>query len=155
MPVMNHSRSLLVLAGILVASAALAATSKVRVKVALLDGAPVYHRGVFKSAYSDDVDRALVLREFKRERFTLPDWIVEERLQEVMAENFHGDKSALEESLKRSGASMVEYKQFLAEEITLAAFPKFIAMHSAEPDTPAVRARWIASLRKRAKVTLL
>jgi hypothetical protein len=76
---MNHSRFWLVLAGTFVASVALAADG-VRVKVALLDRAPVYHWRAFPSAYHDDVDRALVLREFKREGFTLPEHFVEERL---------------------------------------------------------------------------
>src|SRR6266581_4945595 len=42
-----------------------AGAADARMKVALLDGAPVYHWRVFKSRYSDDIDRALVLREFK------------------------------------------------------------------------------------------
>ena len=35
-----------------------------RVEVARLDGAPVYHWRVFHSHYGDDVDRALILREY-------------------------------------------------------------------------------------------
>jgi hypothetical protein len=152
---MIRSYSFLRVAAIFVTSVALAATSALRVKVALLDGAPVYHWRVFKSVYSDDVDRALVLREFKRQGFTVPERFVEEELQSVIAKNFNGDKTAFEESLKRSGASIAEYKQFLAEELTLVAFPKFIAKHSKEPDSPAARAKWIASLRKSAKITSL
>ena len=152
---MNHRGFLLAFVVPFVASAALAAGSGVRVKVALLDGTPVYHWRVFKSRYSDDVDRALVLREFRRRAFTLADHFVEEALQNEITAQFHGDKVAFEESLKRSGASLADYKQFLAEEITLAAFPKFIAMQSKEPDSPAARAKWIGSLRKSAKITLL
>ena len=152
---MNQSRSLLVVAAILITSVGVAAASDVRVKVALLDGAPVYHWRVFKSAYSDDVDRALVLREFKRQEFTVPERFVEEELQSVIAKNFHGDKAAFDESLKRTGASIAEYKQFLTEELTLAAFPKFIAKHSKEPDSPLASAKWIASLRQGAKITSL
>ena len=139
---------------IIVTPAVLADTTT-RVKVALLDGIPVYHWRVFKSRYADDIDRALVLREFKRQGFTLPDHFVEEALENEIAEKYHGDKATLEQSLERSGASMREYRQFLAEEITLAAFPKFIAKRSKEPDSPAARAKWIASLRKGAKITLL
>lgn len=57
-----------------------ACAADARVKVALLEGAPVYHWRVFKSRYSDDIDRALVLREFKRRGFTLPDKFVEKAL---------------------------------------------------------------------------
>jgi hypothetical protein len=152
---MNYRRFVLAFAGVFVASAALAAAGGVRVKVALLDGAPVYHWRFFKSRYSDDVDRALVLREFKRQGFTLADHFVEEALQNEVTAQFHGDKLRFEESLKRSGASIADYKQFLAEEISLVAFPKFIAKHSKEPDSPAARAKWIESLRPNAKITLL
>jgi hypothetical protein len=78
-----------------------------RVKVALLDGAPVYHWRVFKSRYSDDIDRALVLREFKRRGFTLPDKFVEKALQQEIAEKYNGDKTNLERSLQRAGMTMV------------------------------------------------
>ena len=149
---MKRKSSLLVLATMLVASLPLAASNAVRVKVALLDGAPVYHWRVFRSHYSDDVDRALVLREFKRQGYTLPTHFVEEELQTVITKNFHGDDRAFEESLKRTGASLAEYKQFLAEEITLMAF---VTKQSKEASSPAATAKWIASLRKNAKVTSL
>jgi hypothetical protein len=152
---MNQRPFLLLLAGVFAVSAALAGTSQVRVKVALLDGAPVYHWRVFPSSYRDDVDRALVLREFKRQGFTLPEHFVEEQLQTVITKNFHGDKSALEKSLEQTGTSIDEYKQFLAEEIILTAFLINVAKHSKQPNSPAARAKWIASLRKNAKITLL
>ncbi len=152
---MIRSCSFLSIAAIFVASVALAATSAVRVRVALLDGAPVYHWRVFKSVYSNDLDRALVLRESKRQVFAVPEQFVDEELELVIAENFHDDKTAFEEGLKRSGASIAEFKQFLAEELTLVAFPKFVARHSKAPDSPAARAKWIASLRKSARITSL
>jgi hypothetical protein len=132
-----------------------ACAADARVKVALLDGAPVYHWRVFKSRYSDDIDRALVLREFKRRGFTLPDKFVEEALQREITEKYNGDKTKLERSLQRAGMTMGDYRQFLAEELSLQALPAFIARHSKDDDSPATRAKWIASLRKGANVKLL
>jgi hypothetical protein len=132
-----------------------ACAADARVKVALLDGAPVYHWRVFKSRYSDDIDRALVLREFKRRGFTLPDKFVEKALQQEIAEKYNGDKTMLERSLQRAGMTMGNYRQFLAEELMLQALPIFIARHSKDGDSPAARAKWIASLREGANIKLL
>lgn len=132
-----------------------AGAADARVKVAHLDGAPVYHWRVFKSRYSDDIDRALVLREFKRRGFTLPGKFVEEALQQEITEKYDGDKTKLERSLQRAGMTMADYRQFLAEELMLQALPAFIAKHSKDGDSPAARAKWIASLREGANIKLL
>ena len=126
-----------------------------RVKVALLDGAPVYRWRVFKSRYSDDIDRALVLREFKRRGFTLSDKFVEKALQQEIAEKYNGDKTNLERSLQREDMTIGNYRQFLSEELMLQALPVFIAKHSGGHDSPAARAKWIASLREGANIKLL
>jgi hypothetical protein len=146
--------------GVVVAAAFLifadsASAADARVKVALLDGAPVYHWRVFKSRYSDDIDRALVLREFKRRGFTLPDKFVEEALQQEITEKYSGDKTKLERSLQRAGMTMGNYRQFVAEELMLQALPVFIARHSKDDDSPTARAKWIASLREGANIKLL
>ena len=124
-------------------------------KVALLDGAPVYHWPVFKSQYSDDIDRALVLREFKRRGFTLPDHFVDEALQKEITNKYNGDKAKLEQSLQRVGVTLADYRQFLSEEIILAAYPVFVGRRSKGGDSPAARVKWIASLREGAKIKLL
>jgi threonine dehydrogenase-like Zn-dependent dehydrogenase len=98
-----------VLAAIFLASAASAAAGEARVKVALLDGAPVYHWRVFTSRYSDDIDRALVLREFKRQGFTLPNHFVEEAVQHEITEKYQGSKTSLGQRLQRSGVSLQDY----------------------------------------------
>lgn len=124
-------------------------------KVALLDGAPVYHWRVFKSRYSDDIDRGLVLREFKRRGFALPDKFVEEALQQEITEKYDRDKTKFERSLQRAGMTMGNYRQFLAEELVLHALPVFVAKHPGGHDSPAARAKWVASLREGANIKLL
>jgi hypothetical protein len=152
---MNRTSFVRLGAVVLVACVVSARAAEVRAKVALLDGAPVYHWRVFKSRWADDVDRALVLREFKRQGFTLPDHFIDEALQQEITEKYNGERARLEQSLQNSGASIADYRQFLAEEITLAAFPKFVAKHWKHPDSPAARAKWIASLRAAAKIKWL
>jgi hypothetical protein len=132
-----------------------AGAADARVKVALLDGMPVYHWRVFKSRYSDDIDRALVLREFKRRGFTLPEKYVEGVLQEEITGKYNGDQKKLERSLQRAGMTIGYYRQFLAEEMILAAWPVFLARHLKDGDSPAARAKWIASLRAGANIKLL
>jgi TonB family protein len=128
---------------------------KARIKVALLDGAPVYHWRVFSSSYADDIDRALVLREFKRQGFTLPDHFITEAVQREITEKYQGSKTSLEQDLRRSGVSLQDYREFVAEEIILKALPMNVARHSKWTDSPATRAKWIASLRAGANIKSL
>ena len=152
---MNRRKFLFVLSGLVAAAVVSVAAGDVRVKVALLDGAPVYHWRAFKSHFSDDVDRALVLREFKRQGFTkVPDRFVEQRLQEIITKEFHSDRAAFEDMLKRTGASIAEFKQFVAEEMILVAFP-VIAKREKVADSPAARAEWLVAQRSNVKLILL
>jgi hypothetical protein len=130
---------------------ALARADDTRVKVARLDGAPVFHWRTFKSSYADDIDRAVVLREFQRRGFHLPERFVDEALKLEVARHYGGDENKLQEHLRREGASVRDYRRFLAEELILTALPLQIAQHFQGFS----RVQWIASLRKRAKIERL
>jgi len=119
-----------------------------RVEVARLDGAPVYHWHAFKSQYSDDVDRALVLREFKRQGFTVPDHFVEQALQEEVAGYYGGDEKRLTEKLRQAGVTLQDYKAFIREEMIIGAMIGREAKRTKEFS----RDRWLAALKKHAKI---
>jgi hypothetical protein len=52
-----------------------------RVKVAILDGVPVYCWTAFRSVYRNDIDRALILRDFRRQGKTLPPHFIDEAIE--------------------------------------------------------------------------
>jgi hypothetical protein len=126
-----------------------------RMQVALLDGVPVYHWANFPSVYSDDVDRALILRDFQRQGFLLPESFVDQSLREKIEKDYGGDRGKLIAALQRVGETMTSYRQFTSEEIMLKAMRKreTIVGHDGRP--PISEAEWLASLRKGARVEMI
>jgi hypothetical protein len=105
----------------LVVLAALTRADDARVKVARLDGAPVYHWRVFNSQYGDDVDRALIVRWFDRGGYHLPQHYLDQALAEEVAEHYGGDEKRLTEKLRQSGVTLQDYKAFIGEEMIIGA----------------------------------
>lgn len=119
-----------------------------RIQVARLDGAPVYHWRVFKSQYSDDVDRALILREFNRRGRDAPQRFIDARLAEIVDEQYGGDEKRLIEKLRGAGLTLQDYKAFIREEMIITAM-----IHLEEKHTKGFsRDRWLAALKKNAKI---
>jgi hypothetical protein len=121
-----------------------------RVKVAILDGVPVYHWTAFKSVYRNDIDRALILRDFRRQFNTLPQRFIDEGIEIKIAADFGGDRRKLIEALKREGETFGDFRQFIAEEIILQAMRKRETNRSSRSE-----AEWLASLRKGARIQTL
>jgi hypothetical protein len=126
-----------------------------RVKVAFLDGAPVYHLTVFRSIYPDDVDRALILRAFDRQGYTLPRHFTDEAVQRVIDKDFGGDKGRLIDWLKRNGETIRDFREFITEEIILRAMYWRETQRGKEGRPPVSEAAWLASLRKGAYIQIL
>src|SRR5439155_21190618 len=96
-----------------------------------------------------------VLGKSKGGAFKLPTKFLKKVRQRKITEKYNGDKTNLERSLQHAGKTMGDYRQFLAEEMILAALPVFVARHSKDDDSPATRAEWIASLREGANIKLV
>ena len=126
-----------------------------RVKVALLDGTPVYHWINFPSVYRNDVNRALILRDFQLHGFHLPDQYVDKAVQEKIERDFGGDRAKLLASLERMGESMDSYRQFTGEELIIKAMRKRETEVGHDGRSPIPEAEWLASLRKGAKVQMI
>jgi hypothetical protein len=126
-----------------------------RLKVAILDGMPVYHWTIFKSVYTDDIDRALILRDFHRQGLTLPDHFVDEAIQNTVRKDFGGDQGALIKALKRDNETLAHFRQFTSEEIILRAMRKHETEKKGTNGVSQTEAEWLASLRKGARIQLL
>ena len=79
------------------------------IKVALIDNEPVYYWTNFPSAVHNDVDRALILRDFQRQGFHLPEHFVNEALQKKINQDYGGDSKKLLKDLVRSA----RYRSFI------------------------------------------
>ncbi len=126
-----------------------------RVEVATLDGVPVYHWRAFKSQMPDDVDRALVLREFQRKHFKLPPKLIDDAVRENMVKNAGGDADKFARQLRRQGGSPEDFRLFTSEEITINAMLYANPSGRSADELARMQTQWLADLRTGATVKRL
>ena len=61
-------------------------------------------------ALKDLIDRQLVLQAFKKEKYEIPDHFVEERMHEIIRENFGGDRNTFIKTLEAQNYTLGEFK---------------------------------------------
>jgi peptidyl-prolyl cis-trans isomerase SurA len=73
------------------------------------------------AALKDLIDRQLIVQAFKEEKLSLPDYFVEQRMNEIIRENFGGDRAAFVKTLQAQNYSLGEFKKMELEKIIVAA----------------------------------
>jgi len=68
-------------------------------------------------AVNDLIDRQLILQEFKKNKFTIPDYVVEDRIQAITREEFGGDRAAFIRTLNAQGYTLDRFRQIEMEKI--------------------------------------
>src|SRR5438128_12412434 len=74
-----------------------------------------------EAALKDLIDRQLVLQAFKKEKYEIPDHFVEERMHEIIRENFGGDRNTLIKTLEAQNYTLCEFKQKEMEQMIVQA----------------------------------
>ena len=72
-------------------------------------------------ALKDLIDRRLVIQAFKKEKYEIPDHFVEERMHEIIRENFGGDRATFIKTLEAQEFTLGEFKQKEMESIIVQA----------------------------------
>ena len=72
-------------------------------------------------ALQDLIDRQLIVQHFKKENFQLPDYFVEQRINEIIRENFGGDRNTFIKTLQAQNFSLSEFRKAEYEKIIVAA----------------------------------
>jgi peptidyl-prolyl cis-trans isomerase SurA len=76
------------------------------------------------SAIKDLVDRQLILQEFKKMQekgASIPDYVIDDRLQAVIREEFGGDRAAFVRTLQAQGFTVTRFKEIEREKIIVQA----------------------------------
>ena len=76
---------------------------------------------VRKEALQDLIDRQLIVQEFKKEEYQLPDFLVDQRINDIIRENFGGDRNAFIKTLQAQGYAFSDFKKDEFEKIVVAA----------------------------------
>src|SRR6266480_5357237 len=72
-------------------------------------------------ALKDLIDRQLVIQAFKKEKYEIPDHFVEERMHEIIRENFGGDRNTFIKTLEAQNYTLGEFKQKEMEQMIVQA----------------------------------
>jgi peptidyl-prolyl cis-trans isomerase SurA len=76
---------------------------------------------VREAALKDLIDRQLIVQAFKKEQLSLPDYFVEQRMNDIIRENFNGDRNTFIKTLQAQNYSVSEFKKNEFEKIIVAA----------------------------------
>lgn len=78
-------------------------------------------RAAHDSALQDLIDRELIVQNFKKENFSLPDYFVEQRMNDIIRESFGGDRNTFIKTLQAQNFSLSEFRKEEFEKIIVAA----------------------------------
>jgi len=73
------------------------------------------------AALQDLIDRQLIVQSFHKEKFELPEHFVEERVNDIIREDFGGDRNTFIKTLQAQNYSLTEFKKLEMEKIIVAA----------------------------------
>ena len=69
------------------------------------------------AAINDLIDRSLILQEFKTKGFTIPDYMIDERIQEIIRDSFGGDRQAFLRTLSAQGFTLEKFRDFQKDSV--------------------------------------
>jgi peptidyl-prolyl cis-trans isomerase SurA len=72
-------------------------------------------------ALKDLIDRRLIIQAFKKESYQIPDHIVDQRVHDIIRENFGGDRNTFVKTLEAQNYSLGEFKEKEMERIMVQA----------------------------------
>ena len=76
-------------------------------------------QALYAAALDSLIERRLVLKAADAKKMEIPEWVIDNRIREVVHEMFGGDMNRLEEELSRSKIQMTEYRNTVKEDITV------------------------------------
>ena len=74
-----------------------------------------------KGALQDLIDRQLILQEFKKKEFNIPEHIIDDRITEIVRSEFGGDREAFIRTLQAQGYTMTKFRDAERDKIIVQA----------------------------------
>ena len=73
------------------------------------------------AALNDLIDRQLILQEFKKKKFTIPEYVVEDQVQGIIREEFGGDRQAFMRTLNAQGFTINKFRDIQRDKVIVGA----------------------------------
>jgi parvulin-like peptidyl-prolyl isomerase len=74
-----------------------------------------------KQAIQDLIDRSLILQEFKKKEFTIPDYMIDDTVQRIIRTDFGGDRAAFVRTLQAQGYTMARFREVQKDKMVVQA----------------------------------
>jgi peptidyl-prolyl cis-trans isomerase SurA len=74
-----------------------------------------------QQAIKDLIDRALILQEFHKKEFTIPEYVIDDGIQRIIRHDFGGDRTAFVRTLQAQGFTMARFRQIQKDKIIVQA----------------------------------
>jgi peptidyl-prolyl cis-trans isomerase SurA len=86
-------------------------------------------RGAQADALNNLIERTLILQEFKEKGYSFPDSVVDEQLNDIVANDFGGDRSTFIKTLEAQHLTLSQYREQLRDRIIVQAMRNRKAMN--------------------------
>jgi parvulin-like peptidyl-prolyl isomerase len=73
------------------------------------------------NALRDLIDRQLILQEFKKREFSIPPYVIEDRVSAIIREEFGGDRAAFVRTLQAQGYTLTRFREIERDKIIVQA----------------------------------
>src|ERR1700736_5933939 len=73
------------------------------------------------AALSDLIDRQLIVQEFKKKEYSLPEYVVDDQIQNIIKEDFAGDRQAFLRTLNAQGYSLNKFREAQRDKVIVGA----------------------------------
>jgi peptidyl-prolyl cis-trans isomerase SurA len=72
-------------------------------------------------ALNDLVDRQLIVQEFKKKEYTMPEYVVDDQIQNIIKDDFAGDRQAFLRTLNAQGYTMNRFREMQRDKVIVGA----------------------------------
>src|SRR6516225_964788 len=73
------------------------------------------------AALSDLIDRQLIVQEFKKKEYSLPEYVVDDQIQNIIKEDFAGDRQAFLRTLNAQGFTLNKFRETQRDKVIVGA----------------------------------
>jgi len=73
------------------------------------------------SALNDLINRQLIVQEFKKKEYTMPEYVVDDQVQHIIKEEFGGDRQAFLRTLNAQGYTLAKFRQMQRDKVIVGA----------------------------------
>jgi peptidyl-prolyl cis-trans isomerase SurA len=97
------------------------------------------------SALNDLIDRQLIVQEFKKKEYTMPEYVVDDQIQSIIKEEFGGDRQAFLRTLIAQGYTLSRFREMQRDKVIVGAMRQNNVKGNYDPTPQEVQAYYDAN----------